>query len=295
MTFFTDGTDIDCAWPLNLTHPMNRNMKCRWLCIPGLTGGEYWHNLAAGPVVLPNQYHGLRTTSGVDTYSQAPSFVAGTNRPGGFGHAYLPALTSPNGFFSVGSPASGTSNYSMGLWMYLLSHQSNNDTMLSQEQSGNDFSFLIDGATHKPRMYQGAGNVIGSTVLAIKIWYHLMVTWTALLSGLLSIYVNGVLDGSGTGFTSRNTSVISFGIGIDATFGRLLNAYVDDAFYMERCMTADEVKEFYLNTYNGYPETLNRVEMPALIQSGTSSTGGTGGIRSGGNFLTTGIRTGGRL
>ncbi len=57
---------------------------------------------------------------------------------------------------------------------------------------------------------------------------------------------------------------------MDYTFGRLLNAYVDDAFFMTHCMTADEVKEFYLNTCNRYPETLNRIEMPALSSSSST-------------------------
>lgn len=270
MSFFFDDDQIDCANPLNVDSEFNRNLVARWIVLPGLSGGTWWHNLVSPQSILPGHYHALRTTTGADTFAQAPYFVLGSGRPGGFGYVVCPGLTSPTGLWDCGQVATGSSDYSMGVWINPISHNDNNNTILSQEVSGNDFSFLVNPTDHFPRMYQNPGNLVGTTALNIGTWYHLVVTWTANNSGLLSIYVNGLLNASGTGFTSRNTgSSVNFCIGFDPTFNRVLNAQLDDAFFMSRWMNAGEVQRFYVDSATHHMDTLNRMIMPAL--SPTSS------------------------
>jgi hypothetical protein len=268
---------IDVANPVNRQHPLARDLFAWWMYLPGLAGGQYLPNLMRCPVfsfTAPYERHLKRLSDNADTYTNAPQWGTGTNRPGGFGHMVHAHPTSTFGRLRAGDVVGGTWDFTLITNVNVQSHLDGFDTIVSQEVGANDFSLLINQTSHTVAFYLTVGGHLDtSTVLATQRWYQLAVTWTATDSGRLTIYVNGFQDVTGTGFTSRNTNVgVDFNVGADFTFNRPLSGFTDDTRIYRRCLSALEIRDVYRNSVQGYPGLLRRARPALWAQSSAAAT-----------------------
>jgi len=274
MGIFSQNRSVNIAGPVNRAHHLARDLAYWWICLPGLMGGEYWPNVMGLP---DNRFtvgrHAQRFTSGVDTYTNAPTW-SGTNRPGGFGHLVVPNLTSPVPCFDCGGDvmeAGATWDFTWIVNVNLVSYPGNNDPFMSQFGASNT-TFLYmsyNSSTHVPTMLfpaGGGGTLTGTTTLSLEKWWQVGVTWRAADSNRATIYVNGVQDATGTGFTGRSltATVSNFRIAGDTALGRRISGRIDDARVYKRALSAFEMRDVYQNSLLGYPGLLNRTEATML-------------------------------
>jgi hypothetical protein len=152
-------------------------------------------------------------------------------------------------YVDVGSNASlGVASHTVSAWVYvspsafalgwgcIIQHDRNNP--------GN-FGLFLDGGTQKfhYRWDNGDANDFATTVVPNK-WYFVVGT-DDIASGVVNLYLNGVLD---TQFTGKSGPTAESGlaqIGTD-TSGEYFKGNIDDVRVYNRALSAAEVKQLYL-------------------------------------------------
>ncbi|PIY88510.1 MAG: hypothetical protein COY73_03495, partial [Candidatus Nealsonbacteria bacterium CG_4_10_14_0_8_um_filter_37_14] len=88
---------------------------------------------------------------------------------------------------------------------------------------------------------------IGSSVLSIDTWYHIVATWDGTTnSGKVKIYINGVVNNTGTAKAAETTeSTSNLNIGRSANGVNYNKMVIDDVRIYNRDLTADEVSHLY--------------------------------------------------
>lgn len=171
--------------------------------------------------------------------------------------------------------AGSTNDFSWVANINVTTHLNSFDTiMVETGASGTYLTLVLDSSTHVLSFYAPPSSRLdGTTVIAAGTWYQVAATWTAAASNLLTLYVNGTKESSGTGFTGRaiTAPVNPFTIGCDAANSRGLRGNIDDVRVYNRCLSVDEVKAIYQNSLTGYPDILNRVS-PGVFPLPTAAT-----------------------
>ena len=88
---------------------------------------------------------------------------------------------------------------------------------------------------------------IGSSVLSIDTWYHIVATWDGTTnSGKVKIYINGVVNNTGTAKAAETTeSTSNLNIGRSANGVNYNKMVIDAVRIYNRDLTADEVSHLY--------------------------------------------------
>jgi hypothetical protein len=188
-------------------------------------------------------------------------------RPGGFGRCYTGNGSA--GYVSLGSAARlnlGASDITLSCWL-------NTTTTLSQcvlggYQSSSPYSGyglnIGNGAAGKLNYWNGA-NVSWATDTGAAVntgqWVHCAVA-SSNPGGTLTtnFYTNGRLNSTITGVTAGQCSAYSGSRNLGATAGPAgyLGGSLDDVSIWSRALSAAEVRQLYLDSLAGYPETLIR-------------------------------------
>ncbi|MDD5704648.1 MAG: LamG domain-containing protein [Kiritimatiellae bacterium] len=105
-----------------------------------------------------------------------------------------------------------------------------------------------EGNAGKLVVFNGVGAVIGSTVLATNSWNHVAVTRN---DNTVSLYINSVLDGSGT--LTRRVSNGKFIIGDrpDTLGTHPFGGDIDEVVVYDRALTAEDIGSHYGHAYLG--------------------------------------------
>ena len=300
MSLFSNQRLINVANPINKNHILARDLAHWWMCLPGLMGGEYMHDLMAStrdPLTSASHAQRMTTTPGGDTYTNDPTWNLGTNRAGGFGHMVNPAFANPSGFMQCGDILNVGATYDFSLLgnINIIAHKDLSDCIVGQEaQTGVGIVLFIVPTTHQLRLNMSGTTLTGTTAILTEKWYQCVVTWTSAASSLASIYLNGSLEASGTGFSGRAIGnpawQFIFSGNPNITSARPLSARFDDFRVYNRCLSAEEVKAIYFNSLAGYPDLLQRIGQISYASSALSS----GPIKYRRTFSQFGTHSGGR-
>lgn len=152
-----------------------------------------------------------------------------------------------NDFIQMSYPPSFFTDYTLMCWFRATSFGTNANGLISY---GNEVTsqrrslFLWDGGSSglvKLVSSTYGSNILANTTLALNTWYHAAVTLSS--TGEAKIYLNGVLDGTGTNTLVTPTSNILY-LGRTGS-GEYFNGRIPIAQIYNRILTASEVLQNY--------------------------------------------------
>jgi hypothetical protein len=88
----------------------------------------------------------------------------------------------------------------------------------------------------------GSTYVSSTTAPLVGVWYHLVGTWDG---NLVKIYVNGVLEQTGTRTGTIPASTIPFKIGSSSLDARWFNGVIDEVSLWNRALTQQEITQIF--------------------------------------------------
>lgn len=251
--------------PANRQHPLNSGRVSWWLTVPGMAGGRMFYDLTG-------QNHGTLT----NMTSAALSGWRSTARPGGYGAIQCDGAAAR---VVVASAASLqlTNAVTCAVWAMTTSAGIFNRILLSKD--GSERAYTLDINANTARFYINGGTVIaiGSINLPANVWNHLVGTYDGTT---IRIYVNGVLDASGSGSVAINTGTSTVQMGGRELDGSVYPGQIDDASIWNRALSAREIRELFTLSRQGYPGVLNRM-FPRTLSADAGGPGGIGGIPGG--------------
>lgn len=178
----------------------------------GLTG-----TLTNGPTFSSSDYGSL-VFDGVDDYAATPNIM------GGF------------------------TDYSAEFWFKMTTNTSGVEKWLGSQYPGGGIvgRLIFDIYTdNKLRNFISGTSVNGSTTILTNTWYHAVFTRNN--TGSATIYLNGILDGSGTIATVAVAST-AFQIGGSTVLTRWLNGTISTVKLYNRALSASEIQQ----NFNAY-------------------------------------------
>jgi len=201
------------------------------------------------------------------------------------GAADINADAAANEYIDVGVIPITTNDVSISAWVYITDWVNYAGIVVNRSTSGTNpglelrcangeqrFQLLIDDAN-------GASTAWSSALNANQ-WYHVCGVWDR--SGNMSLYIDGVLDGTGdiTGhpLTLTHSTVTKIGQASSTE----MKGYVCNVGYWNRVLTQDEVKSIMNKNYAGLiaSETSDLVSWWNLDEeTATDGTAGTGGVK----------------
>ena len=107
--------------------------------------------------------------------------------------------------------------------------------------TGTGRSWLLVGSTGVISSFLGGVSTLGTTALKANTWYHAVVTKK---SGVVTVYLNGVSDGSASQTIESATGITRIGINKDGStspFGGL----IDEVRVYNRALSPAEIKRLY--------------------------------------------------
>jgi hypothetical protein len=232
---------IDCANPVNWSHPLNAGRRAWWITLPGLAGGALWHDIAGGN-------HGVLTNGPV----WRPS-----SRTNGWGQIQLdgsndfidivndPVAIKPSKFVSV------------ACWINVAA---NNCVFIDAEQStgvADTYQIYLDTNNNIRWNIRGSTITDTSTTISSNTWYRVLCTYDGAKA---RVYNNGEFkistDMSGDlTYTTKNVH-----IGNNASTGGFsVNGFMNDVSVWDRSLSDFEVQQDYMMSLLGYPSVINRV------------------------------------
>jgi hypothetical protein len=151
----------------------------------------------------------------------------------------------PGKLASIASPGSltRTSNFTWSYWAKYSSYPGNSSIGIGWPSTGGYFSSLCSSCTGTPHIALGRKavsqfDIVGSTAIALNKWYHVVTTVDG--SGNVRIYVNGVLDASGSTTLTAPTGSLTIS---DAVFQ--MDGVIDDVRVYNRALSATEAYNLY--------------------------------------------------
>jgi hypothetical protein len=191
-------------------------------------------------------------------------------------------------FVTVSNPPTFFSDYTLICWFYATSFGTNVNGLISY---GNEATsqrrglFLRDNGTGNLKVVSStySSNIFGNTTLALNTWYHAAVTVSS--TGEAKIYLNGVLDGTGTNTLVTPASNTLY-VGRTGT-GEYFTGRIPSAQIYNRVLSAAEVAQNYdalKVRYTTYTNTFTplcgggegKVEVLCVAGGGGGASGGGG-------------------
>lgn len=234
---------------LNPRAPLNQGLVAKYICLPGMTGGQYWYDLCQ-----KNKGTLTNMTSGY-------GWQGAMGRPGGWGSMrfdgsddYVDCGTS--NLFQVGTGK----NLSLALWFRTT--QTTNWCIVARARyaaATGRWAFLREaGATSF-----FIGDTLGGTYVSVTathldgIWHHVVGTYAS--DGVINVYLDGgkfTASGNRTPSTSATYNLL-FGKYNDTSGGATGTFYqytgdADDISIYDRPLSAGEVAGLYEASKNQY-------------------------------------------
>lgn len=160
----------------------------------------------------------------------------------------------------------------------------------TRQVGAEQFRFSV-GESVNGKLYYATGveSVGGSTLLTAGTWYHAVITKSS-ATGLLTLYLNGVSDGSAAvgSAPSSNTSNAKIGSRDNANASEYWNGKIDEVRFYNRGLSAEEVVQLYRLTSPTGTETglkgywsFNGKDMSGTTAYDRSGAGNTGTLTGG--------------
>ena len=220
--------------PLNRHHRLNGGLVSKWLCVPGLDGGNSWYDISG-------QSH-LALTSVPTGYGWKPS-----TRPGAFGQMYLDGA----GAQAVGGVVAPLQSFSLSIWSKPDTVPAASAGLIDQ---GYAEWFLLAPLYGLWSCYVGGAALAGTAIVPGE-WMHIMVTCNGTVAKL---FQNGQLMDSSSAFTITGAGH-TWRIGAKFNGANPWNGAVDDCNLWSRGLSDVEVKAYYDLSRMGYAGLLNRI------------------------------------
>lgn len=266
-----DFSTVVLSNPVNWQSPLNRGLVSWWLNLPSLSGGGTTFRDIAG------SNHGTLTS--MATPSTSTSGWNRTTRRGGWGHL---AFDGTNDY--VGVPSSTqfdfAGDFSVSAWIYATASTAFVDAVsratssLAQQWaleqiSGSriDFYLQTSGGTYRAQ---------NTTKWSVNMWHFVVGTLTGTT---VRVYVDGVVGGTTATITGSFSSLPGTKVAMGAAGQNPANYWpgaIDDVRLYNRTLSALEVLALYQGSLQGYPQTLNRIQL--VGNAPVAAAGGTGNM-----------------
>ena len=168
--------------------------------------------------------------------------------------ATIDESVSGNGGLRISSPAtnkgavidlgddmiSGTGNFGVSLWIKPRGNLSSFRSFISNYNTDGSntggFEYYLNNSNNVTKYYHSGGSVNGSVSLTTNVWSHLALIRT---SGTVAIYVNGVLDNSGS--SSSSIAGSNMQLGGQSTTSECFDGDISEVSIWNRALTAAEI------------------------------------------------------
>lgn len=228
--------------PLNGGHPLSKGLVASYLLNEG--GGLQARDSSGYPLVTgtftPGKLVGT-TTYGVKQKGICVSFNGSTS--------YIPLGTQ--------SQLNLDSTYTVCAWINTNTVAAGTKQIVSDSNAAGtlyQWGIEINRTAAKVTMIfnnTAIERATGATTLVAGTWYHV----AGVLSGssgawTLTIYLNGVVDGTGTAATASKNAQSGAAIGrLGVGANHLFNGFIKDVKIYNRALSATEVRQIYQNSY----------------------------------------------
>ena len=143
-------------------------------------------------------------------------------------------------------------------YMAWINMESNTDESIFMASNGhasaeNELGFYVSSSKLGLNMNDVSDVVTGATTLNTGQWYHVALTRN---SGAVKVYVDGVVDGTGTQSSTLNfgTCSLYFGVDIDSgcasSKGNYFKGYIDEVKIYNRSLSTEQISAIYSNNTN---------------------------------------------
>jgi hypothetical protein len=158
-----------------------------------------------------------------------------------------------NDYITTPNIIGGATNYSAEFWFKLNTNTAGVEKWLGSQYSSGGIGRVIFMVftNNKIRNFINGTSFDGGTTIQTNTWYHAVFTRNATGSG--TIYLNGVLDGSGTLSTTAVQNQPYINGGTTSFSDRWVNGQIPITKLYNRALTSDEV----LQNYNGQKSRFN--------------------------------------
>ena len=186
-----------------------------------------------------------------------------TFAPGKLGNAI--SLDGTNSWVDIPN-LSFTGDFTIAAWVYLTGTIDNQDALVGQDVWGQDINFCCPNL----RLFTGSGDAIASSSsISSGTWTHCAITRSG---GTMSVYIDGSLDNTSTGFTDPFTPQT---IGKGAQ-GALTEGLIDEVYLYNRSLDASEIQDLFTDGNTGSSSDTEAPTVPTGLSSsnitGTSFT-----------------------
>jgi hypothetical protein len=201
-------------------------------------------NFNEGSGCLANDlYGGNNGTLASNCPTISPSWVVGK-----IGDALSFNGTSNNVLVNDSVNLNFTTSMSVSVWIkwnvspstgapYATIVNKNGDRQYRLQHNGTNTNFEFGIKTNIADAY-----VTSLTSPSAGVWYHLVGTWDG---SLIKLYINGVLEKTGTRTGTIPSSTIPVKIGSSSSNARWFNGIIDEVNLWDRALTQEEVTEVY--------------------------------------------------
>lgn len=223
------------GWQINPAHPLYQGLAGGWIYNEG--GGTKINDLLG---VCP------ATLSGASPYWKSGIF--GTS--GSFGGS------NTSGSLGSKTPLNLTGAMTISAWVKYNSGANFCTIVADCTTAGNDGLFLLfigqstGVATWKQNGSFANSSNTGAKKLTAGVWHHVAATRPSnSSSAVISFYVDGVLNGTGTIAAAPGTQKGAFLGSNSASGGNLFNGQIDNTFIWNRALSASEIEMLYTQPY----------------------------------------------
>jgi hypothetical protein len=238
-----DGLYLDQDCPINWQWPGNSGLVSEWAGVPlsGWWGGKTVYDLA----------HGAKPRND-GTFNGGVSWQP-SGRPGGHGCLRFNGSASYVSFPTIRFPA----GFTLACWINTSDTGTTGADYVPKVPLFNDPSSYLDfgiGSTGSGRLscYSGPASVQGSGSIADGTWHHVAATHS--LSGTLTLYADGKINGSGSvTYDTVHLTVVRMG-GNFGPSGSFLNGLMDVADVYNRAISSAEVAALCDQGQRGQPD-----------------------------------------
>jgi hypothetical protein len=203
-----------------------------------VTNGLVLNLDAANPRSYPQPYNGTTWQNIAPVSSSLTgSLVNGVGYTGSNGGSIV--FDGVDDYVTTPNIIGGFTDYSAEFWFKLNTNPTGSEKWLGNQYSGVGRTIFMIFTNNKLRNFINGTGFDGGTTILTDTWYHAVFTRNAAGSG--TIYLNGILDGSGT-LSTVAVETRAFQIGGSTVLGsRWLNGQIPIARLYNRALNTSEV------------------------------------------------------
>jgi Concanavalin A-like lectin/glucanases superfamily len=250
---------INLANPVNWNNQLNRGLVGRWKLLPGGVSNRLTN------LVTPGGMDGLCVNG---AYRSGHSVAYASDMMGSIAldgtDDYIEVASSPRFDSATGTILFWHRNTANTDWLSLLARASSGtESGITFYQNTNGLNLQVTFTTRT----SGGSTVASGTFSATptNTWTQLALVWSQASGGPFRWFTNGVLNSSTTASNAWafNGQVIRYGKLLDTFFG-YQGGQIDDIMWFNRQLDDTEIMQWYKETQNGSPKTINRISRRAV-------------------------------